>query len=512
MKKAFLLILSILPALFANAQVYDYVVAKDGTGDYSTIQAAIDAAPTGTTRTTIFVKKGVYNEKVFLGSVTVVLNKVISLIGENRDSVLLTWADYNGMVKPYYTGTSNITYGGPQSATLTVNAADFYMENVTVQNTYLSKQAIAVYNAIDRETFKNCRFVGFQDTHYPKKGRRCFYYKTQIEGGTDFICGGGINYFYQCKIKSLSGGSYITAPEDMTYKATLSTGKTLYYGFIFKDCDLINDGLVPNASVYLGRPWQNTSGSIFLNCRLGNHIKPAGWYRWNADTLTVSLAEFKSMNATGTALADVAGREKWSMQLLEADVNNYLKLTTCYASMGSSTVFDPIPQVISPLPPALISRNGQTLQWSELPTLKGYVVYADGSAIGFTKTGTFTDTASRTVTPEYHVCTVGALGNLSLTDGSTDPVTLTSIDEVVNGNVSIGWSENRIPANVGAILSNGRLEFGQPTDLTLFNLTGRAVLSQKRALQTDVSYLPKGVYLLKAYDNLHGMYFTKIAY
>lgn len=505
MKKAFLLILSILSASIVSAQVYDYVVAKDGSGNFTTIQEAITAAPTGTARTCIFIKKGVYNEKVYLGSATASISKVISLIGENRDSVILTNADYNGMSKPYYTGTTNITYGTPQSATLTLNATDFYMENITVRNTSTAAQAVAVYNVADRQTFKNCRFVGYQDTHYPKKGRRGFYYKTLIEGRTDFICGGGPNYFLECTLKSVVSGGYITAPEDITYKATLSTGKTLYYGFIFKNCDLTNDGLVGAGSTYLGRPWQNTSGTIYLECRLGNHISAAGWNPWNADVSTVSMAEFKSLNASGTALANVSSRVAWSMQLTEADVNNYLKLTPVYASLGSSTPYDPIPLVVGPTPISSVVKNGLSLQWNEVPGAKGYVVYADGSVVGFSKTPSFTDTEDRST---YSVCVVGPHGNLSLAAGHLDPVTVQSLNEVVNGNVPT--SMNSVQATSHILLREGRLHFQTTTDYELYSLSGRRLLNGRGVLTADLNRIPKGLYLLKTYDEDHLGFQTKI--
>ncbi len=510
MKKCFLLILSISSTLISTAQVYDKVVAKDGSGDYTTINAALNAAPTGTTRTTIFIKKGVYNEKVFLGSATASVSKVISLIGENRDSVVITNADYNGMVKPYYTGTSNVTYGTPQSATLTVNATDFYMENITVQNSSTTAQAVALYNVGDRQILKNCRLAGFQDTYYPKKGRRGFYYKTVIEGRTDFICGGGPNYFLQCPIKSVNGGSYITAPEDITYSATISTGKTLYYGFIFKDCDLVSDGLVSSGSVFLGRPWQNTSGSVYLNCRLGNHINPLGWYAWNATVSTTFLAEFRSMNATGTALANVSNRVSWSYQLDTADVNNFLKLSKVYASLGSAVVFDPIPFVVGPTPVSAVAKNGQSLQWTEVAGAKGYVVYADGSVVGFTKTGSFIDTATRSTTPVYSVCTVGAHGNLSLTDGSVDAVTATTLNDKVNGTISSTAVKSTKVATSKALVQGGTLRFDLPTDFALYSMTGQKLLQNKQVVVSNLNGMPKGIFLLKACDALNGDYQTKI--
>lgn len=511
MKKGFLLILSIIQVAFLHAQVYDYVVAKDGTGNFTTIQAAINAAPTGSTRTTIFIKKGVYQEKIYMGSNSASISKVLSLIGENRDSVIITNSDYNGISKPYYTGTSNITYGTPQSATMTINCSDFYMENITVQNPYTSAQAVAIYNASDRQTFKNCRLAGFQDTHYPKKGRRGFYYKTQIEGRTDFICGGGPNYYLQCSIKSVSGGSYITAPEDVTYKATLSNLKTLYYGFIFKECDLISDGVVGSASVYLGRPWQNTSGTVFLNCRMGNHINSLGWDPWGKDVSTVCMAEFQSMNATGTALFDVSKRVSWSMQLTATDVNNFLKMTSVYASLGSSTPYDPLSLVVPPTPVSIVTKNGQNLQWTVVDGAKGYVIYADGRALGFTSTGSFTDTTTRSKTPVYTVCTVGAHGNLSLPDGSTESVTYDSLNELANGAVPVGVASTTISKQPRIWICDGQLHFDKATNFSLHDLSGRSVLCGIQVLNKNLAGLPHGIYLLRSFDKTLSLYQSKIS-
>jgi pectinesterase len=510
MKKLFVLILSIY-SLAAHAQVYDLVVAKDGTGNYTTIQEAINAAPTGTTRTTIFVKKGVYNEKLYLGSHSVSINKIISLIGENKDSVVLTWNDYNGKSIYYYNSSSLSTCGTPQSATMTVNAADFYMENLTVQNSYVSAQAVALYTLGDRQTFKNCRIVGFQDTQDLKKSRRYFFYKCQIEGGTDFICAGGTAYYYQCTLKSLSGGQFITAPEDISYFATLASGKKLNYGFVFKDCDVVAGPNVTSNSIYLGRPWADNSGSIFLNCRLGTHIRSLGWSVWNSGTPNntySSFAEFQSMNAAGNALVDVSGRVAWSIQLTTAEVNAYLKLSTIYASLNLSPVYDPVSMVVGPPPISVLQKNGQQLQWTEVSGVKGYVIFADGSALGFSKTGSFTDTTTRSFTPVYTVCTVGAHGNLSLADGQVDAVTASSINDKVNGTVT-AMKSVRQPAQ-NPVVQQGRLLFELPTDIEIYSMTGQKVLQRVQQTRCDLSRFPKGIYLIQAKDEQNGSYKTKI--
>ena len=490
----------------ASAQVYDIVVAKDGSGNYQTINEAISAAPTSSARTIIFIKKGIYNEKVYLGSHSVTLNKVISLIGENRDSVIISWDDYSGKLIYYYGSTSQSPSGTPQSATLTINAADFYMENITVQNNYTTKQAVAVYNVSDRQTFKNCRFIGFQDTHYLKKGRRSFFYKTIIEGGTDFICAGGTSFFYQCRIKSLKGGQYITAPEDISYSTTISTGKTLYYGFIFRDCDIINDGQLNAGSVYLGRPWQGTSGSIFMNCRLGNHIRPTGWSTWSENNhLTSFFGEYKSMIADGSALADVSQRVSWSYQLSDADVNNYLLLNIIYSSV-SSTPYDPVSLVVPPASVASVSKSGQTLTWDVKGGAKGYVVYADGSVIGFSKTNSFTVETNIGASAVFSVRTVGAHGNLSQPG---DNVSISDINNAIN----------TVPTPIIPVvnkdypfyINSNILFFSEITNFKIYNLAGQEILSEKNKLFISLEGLNGGVYIIKAFDNLKGNYQAKIS-
>lgn len=506
------LVLGLLCSAMITAQVYDIVVAKDGTGSYTTISEAITAAPTGTARTAIFVKKGVYNEKVYLGSHSTAINKVISLIGENPDSVIITWDDYNGKLINYYGSSSQTPSGTHQSATFTVNAADFYMENITIRNTYTTKQAVALYNVGDRQTFKNCRLVGFQDTHYLKKGRRSFFYNTRIEGGTDFICAGGTAYFYRCTLKSLAGGQYITAPEDVPYTATLPAGKTLYYGFIFKDCDLIADPTMSPNAVYLGRPWQGTSGSIFMNCRLGTHLSSAGWSVWsgNSNHLTSFFAEYKSMNADGSALADVSQRVTWSFQLSAADVNNYLLISKIYTtgSFSSSTSFDPVSLVIAPTPVASVSKDGQILSWTAIEGAKGYVIYADGSAIGFSTSSSYIDGTTRITTPVYFVRTVGTHGNLSLPDGSTDTVTAASINSAIN-TVQTGL-ETKKHSNKSLMVESGNLVFSEITNFSIYNVAGQLVLSGKQVTSFPLTLLSHGIYIVKACDGLNGTYQTKI--
>lgn len=356
----FILTAFVLP-LFVSAENYDYTVAKDGSGDFTTVQAAIDATP-GNQRKTIYIKAGVYNEKVMIGSHTQTSDKQLNIIGENAETTIITWDDYNGKVSGM---------GTPQSATFTVNATDFYAENLTIENTYQSKQAVALYNVADRQVFKNCRIIGYQDTHYLKKGRRSYFYNCYIEGGTDYICAGGTALFENCTLHSVRTGSYITAPEDITVYRT-ANGKKYYYGFVFLNCRLTSDAGV---EVYLGRPWQGTSSSVFLNCTMEN-IKQEGWSVWSGNNHQTSFfAEYNSLNNDGSPI-DITQRASWSYQLSAEEVAAFYKKEDIFSTENFAVPFNPFPLVNSVKGPSDETDNDiRSITDFELYSLSGNLIF-----------------------------------------------------------------------------------------------------------------------------------------
>ncbi|MDD4431097.1 MAG: pectinesterase family protein, partial [Bacteroidales bacterium] len=275
-----------------------------------------------------------------------------------------------------------------------------------------------------------------------------FYYQCTIEGGVDFIYAGGTCYFYQCKIVSNRNG-YITAPEDITYTAKLSNGKTLYYGFIFNDCDLLaKDGV---NDVYLGRPWAAESGSVFMNCRLGSHINRAGWNAWGGNEQNCSFAEYKSLNADGSALADVSGRVSWSMQLGDKDRYNLLGMNTIYWAVSSST-FDPVSQFLPISGPRSLVVNNRKLAWTAVENAVGYVVYANDAVIDFAETNSYYDLAERSGTVNYKVKAIAENGRLSTFNGSSGGVTSIEIDSLLNPKHWVYLSCSVTPDSAGVIL------------------------------------------------------------
>ena len=137
----------------------------------------------------------------------------------------------------------------------------------------------------DSVYFKNCRFLGFQDTLYTySKQSRQYYEDCYIEGTVDFIFGWSTAVFNRCHIHSKRDG-YVTAP---------STDKGKKYGYVFYDCKLTAE---PEATkVYLSRPWRPYAQAVFIRCELGKHILPVGWNNWGKkeNEKTVFYAEYES--------------------------------------------------------------------------------------------------------------------------------------------------------------------------------------------------------------------------
>ncbi len=292
-----------VPALAPFVCYYDFVVAKDGSGDFFTVQEAIDAVPdfSKVRRTTVYIRSGVYKEKLMLAE-----SKInVSFFGESQETVL-TYDDY--AQKKNVFGQEKGTSG---SASFYVYGHDFYAENITFENSAGPVgQAVAVFVNGDRVVFKNCRFLGNQDTLYTYgKTSRQYYDNCYIEGTTDFIFGSSTVVFSKCEIRS-KADSYITAA---------STTQGLPYGYVFMNCKLTADAGV--TKVYLGRPWRPYAQTVFMNCDLGVHVLPVGWHNWSKKDAekTVFYAEYKNFGAG----ADAKQRVPWSHVLTDKQAKGY---------------------------------------------------------------------------------------------------------------------------------------------------------------------------------------------
>ena len=323
-----------------QAQLYDVIVAQDGTGDYLTIQDAIlsirDYKPEGRQR--ILVKKGTYEEKVIVPT----YKTNISLIGEDRDSCILIWHDHAnlqntgrfegvvlGSVADAMGHDNHLIHGSDrghragtfESYTLLVLGEGFECENMTIVNDAMTHynpdwyqthsnaakvgQAVTVHSEGDRTVFRNCHIHGFQDTVFTGNARsRQIFYGCYIDGTVDFIFGPATVWFEDCESRSIGNG-YLTAA---------STPAENPYGYVFKHCKVTAE---PNVKAYLGRPWRNWANVIFMECELPATIYETGWNNWGdpARELTTRYAEYKNTGAG----ANPAKRVAWSRQLTDAE-------------------------------------------------------------------------------------------------------------------------------------------------------------------------------------------------
>lgn len=285
-----------------------FTVAPDGTGNFTTIQEAVNAVrDLSQQQVKIYIKKGVYREKLVIPS----WKCRISLIGENKDSTIITNNDYSGKAYPGKDLTGKDKYSTYTSYTVLVQGNDFSAENLTIENTAgRVGQAVALHVEADRCIITNCTLLGNQDTLYAATETSRQYYKDcLIAGTTDFIFGEATAVFDNCTIKSLSN-SYITAA---------ATTQRQTYGFVFLHCSLTADSSAKK--VFLGRPWRPNSKTVFLYTTMGPHIVKEGWNNWGnpQNEKTVYYAEYQSSGPG----ANPGQRLKWTRQLTAKQAKQY---------------------------------------------------------------------------------------------------------------------------------------------------------------------------------------------
>ncbi|MGO9096852.1 MAG: pectinesterase family protein [Bryobacteraceae bacterium] len=274
------------------AETIRAVVAADGGGDFQTIQRAVDHVldhpPENVGRVILEIRPGVYRERV--------------KIPQDAPRVTLAGSDAASTVITYSVGAA--AAGGTFfSPVVEVDGPAFEAVNISFENSFgTGTQAVALSIHSDRAVFRNCRLSGWQDTLYAASGRQ-YYRDCFIEGRVDFIFGNAAAVFDGCEIHSRGGGCIAahrrTRPDDPT-------------GFVFRDCRLTAPGGSPplpkGPNVFLGRPWRSCARVVFLNCRMGGHIRPEGWDNWGnaANEKTAWFAEFGSAGPGAEAAARVA--------------------------------------------------------------------------------------------------------------------------------------------------------------------------------------------------------------
>ena len=343
-KLRFLALLGFLILVFGSQSfAYDLTVAKDGTGNYTTVQAAIDAAPTGrTTVFTIFIKSGRYKELV-----TVPATKpFIQLVGESVGNTVITYNNSAGTI------VNGVALGTQNSASVTINATDFSALNLTFENSFgesaSNGQAVAILVNNDRAAFRNCRFLGNQDTMYLKGSGtpHQYFLNCYIEGNTDFIFGSAIALFENCniyaKVKATASTSYIAVPNTPAGQA---------FGLVFKSCNVTGHSVAGGTTYDLGRPWQANPKAAFLNCNLATPLILAeGWSPTSsAGTATIRdsyFVEYQNTHFNGRPI-NVGTRVLSGQGLMPLQASTQLTATEAatYTKANILGTWDPCPLI-----------------------------------------------------------------------------------------------------------------------------------------------------------------------
>lgn len=321
--------LVLITSATAFAQQRTITVAADASGDLKTVQEAIASVPEkNSTPILIHIKAGKY-----AGPFIIPKSKPhIILLGDDAATTILTW-DRN-MHDPKPAGANSFNPG------MWVRANDFQAYRLTIENHSGDHgQAVALRVDGDRDTFAQCRITGWQDTLMVNDGRD-FFQDCYIAGRVDFIFGSATAWFEHCQIHSRNGG-HVTAA---------STPRDRPFGFVFSDCTLTGDAIAWNPATTnpaysekpgvtpladLGRPWRPYASVTFLNCFMGNHIKPEGWNNWGKTTneKTARYCEYHSYGPGGLA----GNRVPWSHQLTDAEAEKI----TLEIVLGGSDHWEP---------------------------------------------------------------------------------------------------------------------------------------------------------------------------
>ena len=374
------------------AKVFDAVVAQDGTGNYKTVQEAIDAAPTGRIAPwLIFVKNGTYEELV-----TIPENKpFIHLIGQDKEKTVICYWINNGGTNDigweYSTNNPNSkTYG--KQGVVQVNSTDFYTENISYIDSYgVERQAgpmgLAMSSRNDRQAFNNCQFRSYQDTWYTdvrNSSARQYVNNCLIEGAVDFYYGAGDNFIENSTFRLAREGSVIVAP---SHQAGTKWGYVMVNNVI--------DG--KGGANKLGRAWQNQPMAVWINTTLKTTIAPEGWSEWHIAPKL--FAEYNTMDADGQPV-DLNNRRttykvdedklapgesspvtrQAILSAEEAAKYTYEAVTFGNDDWNPRKFFEPVEA-----PAEVVYANGK-LTWKAVPYAICYLVIdAEGNVVGMTK-------------------------------------------------------------------------------------------------------------------------------
>lgn len=383
-------------------RVFDAIVAQDGSGDYTTVQDAIDAAPAGRGKPwLIFIKNGQYKEHVDVPATKPYLH----FIGQSRDGVVIKDDRLSGGDNAVHVSVG---------ATVVVNASNTFFESLTMENIYGHEkqngpQALALNTGGDRIALNNVALLSYQDTWITTSTQKNRHYikNSLIEGAVDFIYNGGDVYLDgdTLEINRPSGG-FIVAPNH--------TADTKW-GYVFQNNVLRAHPGVDVTDIWLGRPWHNQPKTVFINLQTFINIPAKGWYE-TMGGLPVLWADYNTVDANGnpvdlsqredtyyytqyykmvdgekviaTSRPDASDMPNWTEEKVYGTAKNYLTdeeaaQYTIKNVMGGDDNWQPDLLCEATEAPAPVF-NDNTISWDEVPYAICYVVTRGDEVVAIT--------------------------------------------------------------------------------------------------------------------------------
>jgi len=463
-----------------TAKIYDAVVDINGTGDYLSIQDAIDNAPADrATPWLIFIKNGRYDELIRIPE-----NKpYIHLIGQDKDNVIAEFKIHCGEATD---PNSNSVIGVSDCSAVVISAPNFYAENISFENSWGVQaqggpQAYAIYTNNDRSAFYNCKFRGYQDTWKTSSRKnnsdRTYVTDSWIEGAVDYIFGGGNIYVENTTLYSVGSG-WIVAP---------SHGIGTPWGYVFNNC--VIDGNEKATSISLGRPWQNEPIAIYLNTTMKVLPPATGWSEWGIPPKL--FAEYNSVTTNGSPV-DLNSRlttyntthtRKAILTQEEAMVYTYENVVGGNDDWNPKTFFEPVSKPTN----VVLSQEGE-LTWSTVEYAICYVVYKDNQVVGFTSSNSYEASLVRD-NGQYKVQAVNEFGSLGEISEAAVSVGTSIQDETVTEKIPVfeKMGSDLIIKNIS-----------ENSNIRMFTIDGRLIMNVKA--NSDTMIIPiqsSGYYLVK---------------
>lgn len=407
-----------------EARLYDLIVAADGSGDHTSVQAAIDAAPANAIKPyLIFVKNGRYNEHIDIPKT----KPYIHIIGQDREKTVIHDDKLCGGDNALHVSVG---------ATVVINSNDCLFENISLENTYghelqTGPQALALNTSGDRTVFNNVAMLSYQDTWITPStsSYRAYVRNSLIEGAVDFIYNSGDIFIDNTVLYiNRTSGGYIVAP---------SHGEDVKWGYVFNNCTITAPGVPSETSIWLGRPWHNSPKTVFLNTRAEVTIPATGWYE-TMGGLPAIWADWNTVDGNGNPV-DLSQRRDTYYKTVDGEkvygkAKNFLtdeeaaEYTVKNVLSGSDN-WQPVIKTEACATPEVTLKDN-TLAWEAVPYAICYVITRGDEVIDIVKENTYAlpATATRAAAEPYMVQAVNEFGGLSAKGVAKDGTT--GIEEI----------------------------------------------------------------------------------